>query len=377
MRYSIEFKKAVVQRHNEGEFIQALSKELHIAPSTLYQWRKLYQLYHSPAYFYTPAEYDGIVRRLRKAEHKLSIIQNSQLISDVPLKKRLSILENMHQENRYTVHEICEALEVSRGTFYNHIFRRADPSRRMEEQRQLALQIQQVFHDSSQRFGAEKIRIVLAENGIKVSKKRISSIMRELNLQSVRTDAKKQYEKTQQSHKENMLKRTFSANAPNQIWVSDITSFKVNNYFLHLCVFLDIFSRRIVGYKVSRNLSTHIVTSTFRNAYTFRDCPKNLIIHSDRGAQYTSKAFCKLIKDNHIKQSFSASGKPIDNAVAESFFTTFKKEEAYRRNYYSEAEFRKSVDNYIAFYNYKRPHFTLKYKTPVSFEENYYQQFQK
>ena len=99
----------------------------------------------------------------------LEVIQLSGLIDEVPLRRRLDILETLHaQHEEYNVHELCEALNVARGTFYNHIFRRADRSKYEKEQAQLMLQVQQIFDDSQQRFGAEKIRIILAENGIHV-----------------------------------------------------------------------------------------------------------------------------------------------------------------------------------------------------------------
>ena len=129
--------------------------------------------------------------------------------------------------------------------------------------------------------------------------------------------------------------------------------------------------RKVVGYRVSRTASTSLVTATFRSAYEDRGDPKNLTFHSDRGGQYISAAFSKLLQQYGVKQSFSASGTPLDNAVAETFFATFKKEEAYRREYTSERHFRKSVDEYIRFYNEVRPHQTLKYKTPLAFETAY------
>ena len=106
------------------------------------------------------------------------------------------------------------------------------------------------------------------------------------------------------------------------------------------------------------------MTTTFRAAYAERGMPKNLTFHSDRGGQYISDAFSKLLQRFGVKQSFSATARPHDNAVAEAFFATFKKEEAYRREYTSERHFRQSVDEYICFYNEVRPHATLKHKTP-------------
>ena len=168
------------------------------------------------------------------------------------------------------------------------------------------------------------------------------------------------------------LEQQFTADRPNQTWVSDITYFKVNDYWLYLCIILDLFSRKVIGYRVSRSASTNLATSTFRSAFRERSNPADLTFHSDRGKQYTSSAFTTLLQKCGVKQSFSATARPHDNAVAEAFFASFKREEAYRREYTSEQSYRKSVDQYIQFYNELRPHRTLKYKTPQAFEEAYW-----
>ncbi len=235
-------------------------------------------------------------------------------------------------------------------------------------------QVQRVFDDSKQRFGAEKIRITLRECGIHVGKKRIREIMQELGLASVRESAKNNYRNRQDYLKRNLLNQEFKASRPNEIWVSDITYFKVKDYAVYLCVIIDIFSRIVVGYRVSRKYSTHLVTSTFKDAFHSRGDPEDLTFHSDRGGQYTSDTFFNLLQRCGVKQSFSRSDHPCDNAVAETFFATFKREEAYRRDYSSEADFRKSVAEYVLFYNEQRPHQTLAYKSPARFEELYGQE---
>ena len=288
------------------------------------------------------------------------------------LRRRLDILEDLHERfEQYNVHELCEALGVSRGTFYNHIFRRADRTKYQEEQQVLMVQVQQIFNDSKQRFGAEKIRVILSENGIHVGKKRIRQIMQELGLESVQENAKKAYMKRQEYHRRNLVNQEFKTQRPNEIWVSDITYFKLKEHPVFLCVILDLFSRRVVGYRVSRKSSTQLVTFTFRKAYECRGNPTGLTFHSDRGSQYVSESFCALLRKCDVKQSFSKPGTPRDNAVAETFFATFKKEEAYRREYSSLVDFQKSVDEYMRFYNEVRPHQTLAYKTPTRFEELY------
>ena len=232
--------------------------------------------------------------------------------------------------------------------------------------------MKQVFDDNDQRFGASKIRMILAESGIRVSAKRVSAIMQELDLHSVRTDAKKLYKAKQQRQKQNLLERVFTASRPNQIRVSDLTYFKVKSYWVYLCVILDLYSRKVIGYKVSRHMSTRLATLTFRQTFEERGRPGNLTFHSDRGSQYISKTFSELLQRCGAKQSFSASGRPLDNAVAEAFFSSFKREEAYRREYTSEKHFCRCVAEYITFYNEVRPHLTLRYQTPQAFEEAYY-----
>ena len=122
-------------------------------------------------------------------------------------------------------------------------------------------------------------------------------------------------------------------------------------------------------------MSTNLVTATFKEAFENRGRPRNLTFHSDRGSQYISKTFEELLQKFDVKHSFSATSRPLDNAVAETFFSTFKREEAYRREYTSEQHFRRSVEEYIRFYNEIRPHQTLNFKTSQAFEENFRSNF--
>ena len=138
---------------------------------------------------------------------------------------------------------------------------------------------------------------------------------------------------------------------------------------IYTCVILDLFSRKVVAYKISKKNSTQLITSTFKMAWEQRSPKAGLIFHSDRGSQYTSHRFQQLLRECSVIQSFSSSGKPHDNAVAESFFATFKKEELYRKDYTSETDFKRGVDSYIQFYNCQRPHRTLRNQTPCQAEE--------
>lgn len=196
--------------------------------------------------------------------------------------------------------------------------------------------------------------------------------MRELGLVCVRSTAKQEYLKLWEPEKKrNILQQQFSANRPNKVWVGDVTCFKLNNRYYYVRVILDLFSRKVISYKVSKKNSTQLITSSFKNVWELRRTEPGLLFHSDRGARYTSHRFQQILQEHAVVQSFSNSGKPHDNAVAESFFASFKKEEPYRRDYDSESEFKRGIDSYIEFYNTRRPHRTLKNRTLCKAEEDY------
>ncbi|MBE7048183.1 MAG: IS3 family transposase [Ruminococcaceae bacterium] len=371
-KYSDEFKKQVIAYYDKQHSIIQTAEKYNVAISSVARWINDYTIRGSLEESFTLSEFKTLQRKYERTQHLLEIIKLTKLLDEVELQRRLRILANLYEKTElYSVRELCEALNVDRGTFYNHIFREVDRSKYLEEQSQLMLKVQQIFEDAQQRYGAAKICAVLAQNGINVGKRRVKSIMDELGLESVQRGAKNSYKKEQERLKRNILNREFKAERMNEKWVSDITYFKLKNYPVYLCIILDLFSRKVVGYKVSKKCSTNLVTATFKQAFENRGQPQGLMFHSDRGAQYISDTFRLLLRDCGVTQSFSNSGKPYDNAVIESFFSTFKKEEAYRRNYRSENEFKKLVDEYIMFYNEKRPHSTLAFKSPNRFEEVY------
>lgn len=156
---------------------------------------------------------------------------------------------------------------------------RADRSEYEDEQLELMIKVQQIFDDSSQRYGAEKIRVILAESGIRTSAKRVSAIIQELGLKSIRTNAKKEYKKHQRTARQDLLKRRFSAERPNQVWVGDFTYFRINGNWVYFSMILDLYSRKIVGYQISKNRGTNLVTTTFRRAFKDRGQPEGLIFH--------------------------------------------------------------------------------------------------
>ena len=171
----------------------------------------------------------------------------------------------------------------------------------------------------------------------------------------------------------NKLKQNFTTDKPNLVWVSDITYVRVNGSFYYVCVIIDLFSRKVISYSVSNKIDTKLVINTFNKAFINRNSPKNLIFHSDRGCQYTSKEFRKFLENLNIIQSFSAKGYSYDNAVAEAFFKFLKLEVLNRKSFSSKAELELSLFEYIeGFYNSKRPHSANNMLSPNQKEKLYF-----
>ena len=371
-KHSPAFISTIIAKYSAGHSVASLCTEHNLPHSTIYHWLKQHRnLKSSTGAEVSYKDYYTLMNNYKKLEEKLAIIKAAECSTSAPLKEKLTALEKLY--GQFSVHALCEALEVSRGTFYNHVFRRKQTTWydiRREELREL---VQAVFDESNQRFGAQKIHAVLTERGVKISTKYIAELMREMGLQSIGRNSKREYKKQiRLTTRQNKLQQEFDTSAPNQVWVSDTTCFKVKEQYFYICIILDLFSRKVVAHKISAKHSTYLVTSAFKRAFSERGHPQGLTFHSDQGVQYRSKAFCNLLRVNKVVQSFSRSGKPHDNAVAEAFFSALKKEELYRTKFQSEREFYKSVDNYMDFYNNERPHGTLAYKTPVKYEQMYW-----
>lgn len=150
--YSEDFKRRVINQYENGESILNLSQELGVAQTTIYRWRREYCAVQASGRVYTSKEIDLLVKHVKKLEEILEVIRASGFISAVPLGDRLAFLEKLYRsDSGYSVHTICEAMDVARGTFYNHIFRRSDRTAKLEEEAKLMLLIQHIFNDSGQR----------------------------------------------------------------------------------------------------------------------------------------------------------------------------------------------------------------------------------
>ena len=372
MKYTTSQKQELVLRYQNGESVSDICTQTGIARSTLYSWLKPYQTTITEAgTVVTPQEFSALKKRVEKLEGIIQVLKSVDCTVSAPLQDKLKALETLY--GQFSVHTLCDALEVPRGTFYNHIFRNKKENKSYQLRRtELSEQIRQIYDESDQIYGAKKISAVLKSRGVATSDKMVSELMQEMNLASIRTGAKRLYMRFHAQKKTDRLGKQFSVSAPNQIWVSDVTYFAYNKKMYYICAILDLYSRKVISYKISQKHSSQLITSTFRSAYEDRRPAEGLIFHSDRGTQYTGFAFQKLRKTLRVEQSFSPSGKPCHNAVMESFFASLKREELYRRNYHSVEELKECVRKYMDFYNMERPHSTLGYRAPNTYEALYY-----
>ncbi len=370
--YTEEQKQELVKKYYDGESASVICLQSGVPRSTFYTWIKPYKILGAVLDFeVSAANYLRQKQHTVKLENMIEILRTVNCTITSPLQVKLKELEKLH--GKYSVHVLCDSLDVARGTFYNHIYRnKKGNSSYVKRRENLSKKIKEIFDESNQIYGARKIKAVLKTKGINTTDNMVAELMQEMNLQSIRSDTKKQYKHLlRQSRKKDSLKLNFQAKEPNKVWVSDVTYFKVCNTTRYICAILDLYSRKVISFRISKKNSTQLISSSFKIAYEERQPAEGLIYHSDRGVQYTAFSFRKLLMTLNIIQSFSPSGKPCHNAVMESFFSTLKKEELYRINYRSIHEFEESVKKYMERYNNERPHVTLRYKSPNAFEQEF------
>ena len=263
-------------------------------------------------------------------------------------------------------------MNVNRSTYYKHF--RTQPAPRVSENQRLKSIILLIYADFDKRLGAYKVQCILKRDyGISISVGRVYRLMRSMELPKMSTDKpKSSCRRPDNGGYPNHLQQRFSQNAPNLVWVSDITYLKAGGKWYYLCVVIDLFSRKVVSWYLSSKADSVLVMTAFRKAYESRNTPYGLMFHSDRGTQYTAFEFRQLLDSLHIVQSFSKKGYPFDNAVCECFFKYLKREETNRRTYHTFNELYLSVFEYIeGYYNSRRPHCSLGYLTPNEAEAAY------
>ena len=263
-----------------------------------------------------------------------------------------------------SVNGLCQALSISRASYYRHRSGSVDPDLELRDQIQkLAI--------AWPCYGYRPMTRALHRLGYKVNRKRVLRLMREDNLLSLR---KRSFVPTTDSKHDHQvypnLVPELALTGLNQLWVADITYIRLLSEWIYLAVILDAYSRRCVGWALDRTLEADLTISALKQALAVRPVHPGLVHHSDRGVQYASKTYVEILQQAGIRISMSRRGNPYDNAKAESFIKTLKYEEVYLYEYESLEEARDRIGYFIdTLYNQNRLHSALDYRPPAEFEQ--------
>ena len=371
-KYPEKVKLAVINRYLNGAPISKISHDANISRTTVYAWIKQHNTTFNKGKAPNFRYLHDLQQKCERQQKIIEILKRSSYSPISPLSKRYEAIKAL--STKYNVNILCEALNVAKGSYYNHLLRNKNGKTQSAKKRSEMLPIiEQIFHEYNEIFGSRKIYAILKDRGYAISESSVAKIMHQNGLFSIRACAKTLYKKHLE-RKQNILQQQFHVSRPNEVWVSDVTYFSVFNRMYYICVVLDLYARKVIAHKISRHNSTQLTKATAKMAYEKRSPSEELLFHSDQGSNYTSTEFRKYLKSINITQSFSNPGMPYDNSVMESFFGNFKREALYRYRFKTEKDFFEGVETYMTFYNSKRPHSILMNQTPDKFEANFFQQ---
>jgi transposase InsO family protein len=281
-------------------------------------------------------------------------------------------IANWAKEKEFPVNFMCRQLEVTEAGYYMYLKRY--PSCKVMRDAELEDMIRTLHKELQGNPGVRRIHKELIAKGINTSHKRVARLMRDAGLYGRHIRAWRQTTVSDGSGFDipDRLRRNFSATEPNSCWAGDISYIRTSSGFKYLATVIDLYSRRIVGYALKDTMETDLVIAALKSALKTRGSISGVIFHHDRGVQYTSKAFRRYCKANNIMQSCGRVGSCFDNAVAESFFATLKKELIHTRPWQNLYDLSKGVILWIEhYYNTRRRHSYLGYLTPAEYELGY------
>jgi transposase InsO family protein len=263
---------------------------------------------------------------------------------------------------------MCRLGQVSRAGFYRHWQQREPRAEELE----LRAQVQQIVVAHRRNYGYRRVTRELRHQGWAVNHKRVARLMAEDNLLCLR---RRRFVVTSDSRHDLRVYLNLAARMDltgiDQLWVADITYLRLADAFLYLAVVLDAFSRRVVGWALDERLDAGLAVAALRQALDLRQPAPGLVHHSDRGIQYASAEYVRLLLEHEIAPSMSRRGNPYDNAKCESFMKTLKQEEIYIRQYRDRADLEAHIGEFIErYYNRRRLHSALDYRSPEQFERS-------
>ncbi|MCX7420857.1 MAG: IS3 family transposase [Planctomycetia bacterium] len=373
--FTREFKvEAVALVSRQGLSFAETARRLEIGQSLLRKWQEQLAVAGSKAFAAKsqPSALEEENRRLRAENDRLRMEREILKKATAFLREGVAMRYAFIERHR-TVWPIviqCEVLRVSRSGFYS--WRKRPPSATATRRAALTQEVREVHRISRETYGAARVHQALGQRGTKCDRKTVAKVMREAGIRS-KTSRKFRVTTTDSNHPHpvaaNVLARDFTADKANQKWVADITYIATLEGWLYLAAVLDLFTRKVVGWSMSERIDSRLAVDALEMAVSRQLPDAGLIAHSDRGVQYASEHYQRTLTTHGIECSMSRRGDCWDNAPAESFFATLKKELVHHEVYETRTEARASLFEYIeVFYNRQRLHSSLGYVSPADFE---------
>ncbi|WP_250314461.1 IS3-like element ISEc31 family transposase, partial [Escherichia coli] len=370
--FRLEYAQLIVDK---GYSYRQASEAMNVGSTTLESWvRQLRRERQGIAPSATPITPDQqrireLEKQVRRLEEQNTIFKKGYRALDVRLAERFTIVARL--SDSHSVVSLCSALEIHRSS-YRYWRKRRDtvnPARV-----RLCSEIRRAWNQSRGSAGARTLAEMLTQNGVPMSRYRAGRLMKYLNLSSCQP-GKHQYKNARQEHTclPNLLERQFAVPEPDRVWCGDITYIWAGNRWCYLAVVMDLFARRVIGWSLSANADTALISSALRMAYEVRGQPRDVMFHSDQGSQYTGLKYQQLLWRYRIKQSVSRRGNCWDNSPMERFFRSLKTEWVPTDGYTGKDVARQQISSYILnYYNSVRPHHYNGGLTPEESENRYH-----
>ncbi len=366
--YSEKFKKNIITMFLRGQNGRRLRDKYHIPKSTFYYWVEEYKkIYSQDGLIITKHDYKKLEWENARMKKQLEVYRITGCSPQSTDEDKLVAVDKYRSS--YPIKYLCEVLNINRTKFYRY---KAHKETQTEKRiKKLTCKIKEIAANNPC-YGSKRICHELKRQGFITSYKTVSRLMRENGIQAIFGQAPSR-QQNKDTLNDNVLKwqKKYALSAPDIAWLSDVTEIKLFGIKFYICSIEDIYSRYIISYTISPTNDSALVANTFMDAYAKRNPPYGLIFHSDNGANFTATAIRALLKSYGIRQSFSKVATPQDNGHMESFFATLKKEELYRKTYFSPEEFFQSIKEYIEYYNNSRLHSRLNYRTPKEVLDEY------
>ncbi|MCT2536221.1 IS3 family transposase [Aquibacillus koreensis] len=369
-KYNEDFKKMIVDLYNSGSSAKDLSSEYGVSEVTIYAWiKKFSPIKTEDGDTVTADEIAKMKKQMLKLQEENDIFKKGygHIREEVTLAELTTVID-AHKDD-HSVKQMCDVLGVSKSTYYQT--KKHVESNRDRENREITERIKDIHAESKQRYGAHKIYESLKKEGYNVSIKRVQRLMKKAGIRSIIV---KKFRPTPSKEtvieRDNILKQDFNTTNINQKWVGDITYINtLRDGWCYLASVMDLHTKKIIGYAFSRSMTTELVLKALDNAYITQQPNDGVVFHSDLGSQYTSEDFRQRIQSYGMDHSFSRKGCPYDNACIESFHAILKKEEVNHVRYLDFNSANIELFKYIeGWYNRKRIHGSIAYKTPQELE---------